>query len=413
MENKDPCSKLSLWTQYTGTCWFNAILTILFHSQSNRNMFLKFFDTLDDNNKSTLQKLGEHIVKHKYLRSDNIIEDRKFYYKVKPERLLMYLTRNYPVYFRDYTVNQGDHPPIIFNKMYKLLGLKCLMLSKNNNIIDYSSYNHYKITNPKSKSVDFIHISDDKIIEILEHTHNNPDVILLNVESGEANQSTKKHLLHRYKDYFNDKIKKLKEIAAKKNVDSENDNILIENIKNIIKKQNLIINNINELNSLKDNIVYNENNYVLDAALLCNYNRDVGGHGIAGITCNNNRYIYNGWNSYTTDPGLKIDPNLQEKISDALIQSPCNIVKSNWNVKQTSSDDSSFCININTCKFPKIVAENLGRDLCFNFGKGYRTLVYIKQELSEGELDFKTKKFKNFNVPKDYYDIYNKPVTKK
>ena len=35
-----------------------------------------------------------------------------------------------------------------------------------------------------------------------------------------------------------------------------------------------------------------------------NYNDIIEKHIIAGITCNNNRYVYNGWNSATKDDAM-------------------------------------------------------------------------------------------------------------
>jgi len=53
---------------------------------------------------------------------------------------------------------------------------------------------------------------------------------------------------------------------------------------------------------------------------------DKGKHNIAGISCKNNRYVYNDWIRTTFDPAI-VDKNLfiHERI-------PCELMKFNWDV---------------------------------------------------------------------------------
>jgi hypothetical protein len=388
----DPCKKLSLWAQYGPTCWFNAVLTTMYHSQYSRNMLLKIVDKWKEK-KTTLQQLTEYIVKHKYIKSDNLEKDRIFFYKVKPERILSFLHKKYPKYFKLNTGNYGGFSHIILNKMYKILGLKCLMFDiiKEDNLdyICYDKYNHFEHDyNIEGNNYNYYPISKIKLIKILEERNKNPDVLIINLN----NSNISSYLNKDYEHYHLNS-----------------------------PEYSLFDENINEIKSLKDNIIYNGYTYILDSVILVNYNYTISNHAIAGITCNNQRYVYNGWTKYTDDPALQNKNNnnnndLKEKIKEV----PCEIIKFPWDIK-TSSD---FCINLNECNLPSYV-KTLPRVnsngyidsikpsniLCFNFSEGSRTLVYIKQELSTGTLNFNTQKFKRFYVPEDLHSIYNRPIT--
>jgi hypothetical protein len=114
----------------------------------------------------------------------------------------------------------------------------------------------------------------------------------------------------------------------------------------------------------ENEVTYNDNTYILDSCILGNYN-DIGavGHSIAGITCNNNRYIYNG-------PLISSESYYStEKVS-------CDLMHFDWNVKK----DDNFCINPKVCKLDPIYQRPFN-DLCFSFNKGSRTLIYVKNNM--------------------------------
>jgi hypothetical protein len=125
---------------------------------------------------------------------------------------------------------------------------------------------------------------------------------------------------------------------------------------------------------LNDNIEYNGEQYELDSVILNNWNTnsDLMDHVIAGITCENQRYVYNGWTRYTQDP--TIDKTKQKTFS----KYPCELMKFNWNVKQ----NNDFCLNLQKCNLPKPAKNKKGdviSNLCFSFNKGDRILVYVKK----------------------------------
>ena len=97
-----------------------------------------------------------------------------------------------------------------------------------------------------------------------------------------------------------------------------------------------------ELNKYNDSIFINNNHFILDSVILKNYNTEIfdnNSHAVAGITCQNNRYLYNGWVSSTNDPSIQ---------SNLTYTLPCNLMKFDW------KNSSSFYLSNNSCEFKPI-----------------------------------------------------------
>jgi hypothetical protein len=397
--DQDPCNKLLLWTQYGPTCWFNTVLTVLFHSQYSRDMILKL--SKDWKDKSTMQKLAEHIVKYKYIQSDSFERDRLFYYKVRPENILDYLHTKYPEYVKKNAGKSGGDPNRILNKIYEILNIKCLSFEICNDYLYYNIYNHYKFDFDDSYPIVEKNIN---LINKLENTHKNPEVILLKTDN----------LINKY--------------------------YLYENFKHYNLEDKIDPTNISQLKSLKDTIEYNGNKYILDSIILINHNKADTAHAIAGITCNKNKYVYNGWTNNTNDPALKTTDNkhtnipniykkyfeninikttdkkttdkkttdkkttdkkktnIQEYYKKVAKQIPCDLIKFDW-----YKNKNDFCIK--NCNLP----EFNGEKLCFNFGKGICTYIYIREDLyvKDKDIELDTQKFVKFIIPKDFRPKYN------
>jgi hypothetical protein len=126
------------------------------------------------------------------------------------------------------------------------------------------------------------------------------------------------------------------------------------------------------LTSLNDKIYYLGVEYHLDSVILSNWNKEIlnKGHGIAGITCKKNKFVYNGWTRTSMDPSM-VDKELTRKI-------PCELMPYNWNIKK----HGDFCLSPKKCipEVLKSVKGIKGRNLCFNFSKGKRILVYIRKD---------------------------------
>ena len=128
----------------------------------------------------------------------------------------------------------------------------------------------------------------------------------------------------------------------------------------------------NELTSMREKIFYRGAEYNLDSVVLSNWNKNKdNGHAIAGITCKKGKYVYNGWTR------TSMDPVMANKIITRNI--PCELMKYNWNIK----NNGDFCLNTVKC-IPDVLKHKLEHhDMCFNFSKGSRILVYTRKDANK------------------------------
>jgi hypothetical protein len=177
------------------------------------------------------------------------------------------------------------------------------------------------------------------------------------------------------------------------NNDTETDNALDAMIRTV-DVESIIGNNKINLNNMKlknngkrfkglDNlekvIEFNGDTYVLDSCLLTNYNKTVRGnnHAICGISCKNNKYVYNGWMRTTYDPSI-VDKSLFKHDN-----MPCELMKFDWDV---NNPRNKFCLNHRLCQLP-MIDKTVKYDLCFSFGKGVRSVIYVKTNKNFKSLD--------------------------
>ena len=94
---------------------------------------------------------------------------------------------------------------------------------------------------------------------------------------------------------------------------------------------------------------------------------DNNSHAVAGITCQNNRYLYNGWVSSTNDPSIQ---------SNLTYTLPCNLMKFDW------KNSSSFYLSNNSCEFKPINYDmsKLFTNLCFDFNFSANIHIYINKQ---------------------------------
>lgn len=105
---------------------------------------------------------------------------------------------------------------------------------------------------------------------------------------------------------------------------------------------------------LQIDLQINQNPYKLDSCVLVNWNHfnsDDPRHAIAGVTCNHERYIYNGW--------LKIGT-----------KSPCHLMEFDW-----FNEKNDFCLDRKLCK----VTEIKNKKMCYNMARDDRLFIYVKK----------------------------------
>lgn len=348
------CNKVITIPQYEPTCWFNAILMALLYSQASRKLLLN--NEILKTNKTKILKIIRHILKYQYVSNKYAAQ---YFNIMTPGKILKYL--NLTKDFRISIIKNGWFSelflPIFIEKgCYS----SCLTLDLYNNNI----YIEFK---KKIRCIDVynngnhmgIEFYDDKISDIDLHKHiiqklndPNPDYIILDVGHETSTNLYTKHLINNTHKQF-------------------------LNLKNYTIHSS-------GLEEIKDIIIFNGDTYILDSCIISNYNDKIikVGHAIVGITCKNEKYVYNGWIRSTKDPAMLINKNIDKKDDNQDKKGyllPCELMKFDWRV---NNKDSKFCINLNLCKLDILKQHNDSmekKNLCFSFGISNRSLIYVKQ----------------------------------
>jgi hypothetical protein len=116
-------------------------------------------------------------------------------------------------------------------------------------------------------------------------------------------------------------------------------------------------------------IKYHGTSYILDSCIIgaeLRTNTCSVAHAIAGVTCNGDKYVYNGW---TVKSG---DPTMRGSKSAAIREVPCALGKQDW------SEDAYFRINMQACSFNR--ATPTGQELMFNAVER-SSVTYIRYDL--------------------------------
>lgn len=373
----DKCLNLSVIPQFGGTCWFNAILMIALYSQNTRKAVLRSAKYWDKSN-SFLMILKSILIKY-YKEPENV---QSFFKKIKPEIILFKMLKKYN---QDVIIDKFKHN-LLFDSSnfawFEIFIIKFFKLLEVNSLdIIYMNGNYY---------LNY----DEEVNYILDNTDNKIKVINNHIYE---NSVIKKN---RVTTNIKKAIKKVPDIIIVSHEDiNEFVKIIYQPVMTNEEKELFNARNydckIKGVNTYDDIIYVNGYKYKLDACTLSNYNTyNRGIHAIAGITCNNKHYVYNGWQEGTTDPAFAYYGN-------SLTTTPCSLMRFDWDLKK----DVEFCLNLNKCKLDRIRHQITNDDLCFSFGKkinvGRRMLVYVrvkKEELVTEDLENKLTVPKEINI---------------
>ena len=379
----DKCEKVITISQFQSTCWFNSILMVTLYSHRMRQLLLNKIKKMEDYQKNNpLMKVFIDVIESKYFEQENIDPiELVSKLQLKPEEILYVLNMHNPLDFYleipdDATyenvkfLSKGYFPEFYVNRFLSFFDIDYKKII----IIDYY---------PEQKK---FYISDSYINETLTDEYKQA-YSSIPEKKDENDFKTKEEYLEFKEKYdlestkFYTRIQSQLDFLYKK---------LYENYKNgnfdilIIRYPDKLERNLLEVFEyeldyfkIKDNVQINNNTFILDSMIFTNYNiRECqAGHSIAGITCNNKRYIYNGWTSQTTDPSLlSADNSLYSNI-------PCALIPYDW---FNPSEDLSFCLNSEKCKldfFSLIKGKKKHKeDLCFNFSLGDNMHVFINKK---------------------------------
>ena len=338
---KGVCSRILTPKQVGPICWFMATFVSMFYSQRSRKILLEA--SKDWNKNKELFTLLKHVLDDKYLKvASRESEDYKKFSDDTFGKILSYLNKeNNKIFPYDpKKVSTGFVPEYYVGKLYKLLN------------VDYKMFHYYT----KDNNVVYSYLNED--YDIMSYAIYNK-MIRISYNNYEL-----RNLIYKPYKYVENNIAPPILIIK---VDMKD----VDKIYNVILEGNKLNEGYmkDQLKSMREQIFYNGKEYNLDAVILANWNiNKKNGHAIAGITCKKNKYVYNGWIRRSMDPAMA-DKNITRNI-------PCELMKYNWEIIK----NNDFCLNTSKC-IPELLKKKLKvKDLCFNFSKGSRILIYVRKD---------------------------------
>jgi hypothetical protein len=352
------CSRILTPKQVGPICWFMAVFVAMFYSQRSRKILLEASKTWKT--EKELFPLLKHVLDDKYLKTMTSSD----YDKASEEtfnEILKYLNKHDPLSFPyDPTIHTlGFYPEYFIGQLYKLLNVDYKVFFYNKwdkdsilfysylnmefNSVVYETIEKY-IENSLEKYV-ATSLNEDKSFIYKDHDMKAPKILMVIVSDNKNSAYVAESKL--YEKIFPGTI--IGDGDTKKNITSMNDKIF-----------------------------YRGSEYHLDSVILENWNSiELGeGHAIAGITCKGNKYVYNGW----------VRPSKVPAMANAEIRQdiPCELMRYDWDIKQ----EANFCLSRKNCK---LVKKTIKSDLCYNFTKGNRILVYVRKDRKEDSISVTSK----------------------
>jgi hypothetical protein len=337
--------------QYENTAWFNTIIMAIIYSKYSRNLLLK---------KSLLSDRIEPlaILLNQLLRNDkNLKIDLNTFKLLKPSvELLRYL--NMDTKINEYIYKNSWHSWMFLINFLRYLNTSYLSLDYYNNNLYFGVRDNLNF-NILSKNImyndyePFTNNYADKALNKLIKSNPNPNYICVNVWGQETYNDS-------YVKYLRFQLSK-ENLSQKLNIDSYK-SIKYEGIK-----------------ELKEEIIYNNYRYKLDSVILDDYkdvgnNSDFGLHnryGIAGITDEHDvKFMYNGKSRIIEDNEYNLIYLNKDKIL------PCEYMEYKWDVRNYKR---KILVSKSLCKKELRTISPQLEDVYY-FGRGTRTLIYVKQE---------------------------------
>ncbi len=422
----DICRNLSVIPQYGGTCWFNAILMSLLYSDNSHKKLLKASKKWDSSNSFLM--IIKSILHKAFSEPEKI---KEYYLKMNPETILFELIKNYErdnirSYFK---VVAKEHQELGFYPIYiidvlKYLGVSYLdiIYTTEDDIDDYVSDENEEEEEFEGGGSRDVYIGNAYKYFYNFYDRTKERDVLHNININRVNEAD----IEKEKAEINDKIDNNPDylILMHKSLFKTHQNInkLASSIKNNNEElyETLNINSYitnDDIKNYNERIEFNGYIYKLDSCLINNYrNTNVKNkmiapqpedqHAITGITCNKNKYVYNGWIRKSLDPARRIGTKPEIIVDSSLKSYPCSLIKFDWDLKNSKE----FCLNKRECKLD--IDGITGEDLCFNFTKGTRILIYVKHRKISSKSKSSSKSESNSKSKEEvnYYDIDDKKL---
>ena len=398
------CDSVDVIPQFGEISWFNSILMALLYSQDSRTFLLDKTKEKDWGKDDSLFMVLKNILNNSYSSYPSKRENlKKLFDKLKPEAIL----------FKSLKYDEEA------KKQYKL--------SKKTS--DFSYFTSFIINFLKILKINFVDISymrtDISILDYFKNTDKTRDYtkedptftnhlfeqhlddISLYLDSSRKPKIEETTIEIQSPDIDTIKQPKTRQIKAKQPEIKQNPDYLIlfhyklfsftttvpQNTAKFIPTSKYVsVADMEKILSHDEIIYFNGSEYKLDSCLLSNYNRSIGFHTIACITCNENKYIYNGFLNTTS--------------------SPCPLIPYNWNLK----DKKPFSFDTtNRCRL-NTESVNVGSELCFSFDNNNSDCILIYTKVVNPTVVYNTDSVETTSADKtslsnlsaEIYDYLNK-----
>jgi hypothetical protein len=346
---KEPnfCNFLIHWTQTDPICWFNALLMATLFSQRSRKLVtqtiiekwkmktvvdnangMKHSMYIPDNLQSAydlkifdvIYRIIRYMTHRRNLKKILYKNDVQFFQQYNSVRILQLLHAFNPQMF-PISKPQGSKSYFYIKRFYDIMNVNSIMFDKNASKISYSFMNDARILSNSAYTPK--RLSKTELSQELKKEY---DIIIICVNGAK-----------------------------------------------LIKPEYYMVENT-ELGSLNNVIYFNNNEYELDSIILTNWNdTPVGHHAIAGITCDKQKFVYNGWYEGTRDPSMDVN---YQRMRINTKKTHCPLMKYEWN----QHIDDPRHLNPNTCELEQHAND---KRLSFSFAKGERMLIYVRKPHDE------------------------------
>lgn len=316
----DQCNTVLTIPQVASTCWFNALLMTMFYSEGMRSYLktnLKNSELFRKNKK--LYDIFQDILVNRYrIRKD---EDRLYFEKLSPEAILTMLNKfDNKIFYFDPTVANGHYGEFYFVRLFEYFGLKQNVLYLNH-----------------TEEGEYYYSTLNKTPKITMTKYGLPQI------------------------GFQPVMKE--DVSVNRNVDV----LVVSNILDKLSNKNNLVFKSPKKSDIDEFLEYNGHTYKLDGMILTNFNASVcrKAHQIAGVTCENKRFLYNGWVRRTRDPAQGASYTSRDV--------PCELMRYDW-----MKNRSIFCLDQRKCGVQN-KSKVLKTKLCFNpFESKVSTFIYVK-----------------------------------
>jgi hypothetical protein len=285
------------------------------------------------------------ILKNKHRKMDD--NDAVFFNELKPEKILKLLhSYDKDNFYFDPDKFEGHWGEYYFIRLFEYFGMKKKVV--------YLYIGDYKFTDENftkmSKSYYYSPLNNKPYIEVrkrrgMDGKLTDDDMVDLTFPVNVKKIKYTNHCFTKEPDII---------IVTRKNAPDYAD------IKNLVHPPITL-----ESDEIQEVILFHDNLYKIDSLLISNFNTNTctDGHQIAGVSCDNKRYIYNGWIRDTKDPA-KSSNYLDKNV-------PCELMKYDWLLNK-----EDFCLNTANCQLDRKTERDI---LCFNTSKiNNNTYIYVK-----------------------------------